>query len=143
MSLFTDTIRLGFEELVGYAETSARFGDADYPCLQGETDQIEDLVLGGIDDQLDGVLVFSKNDFGVMPKIGNKFIYDNQYLRVETISTDLTDPTFTIAFSKTDDLEGVPEGLSDPSVPCLFIDGGVPDHECNNLLDGGEADHRC
>lgn len=143
MSLFIDTIELGFRELTGYAETTARFGEKDYPCLQGETQEMESLVLGGLDEDLDGILVFAKSDFTSMPRIGSQFIYNNDYLRIETITTDTTDPTFTIAFSKLKDVSTAPDNIGDPSVPCLYIDGGEPEHECNNLVDGGLADHDC
>ena len=143
MSLLIETIQSGFEELQAFAETTARFGEADYPCIQAETQEMADLVLGGLDEELDGLLVFSKRDFVVLPKIGNQFIYGNDYLRIETIFTDQTDPTFTIGFSKIKDISGIPEGLGDPSVPCLYIDGGDPDHECNDVIDGEQSDHRC
>jgi len=130
MSLFTETIRVGFEELAGYAETTARFGDKDYPCLQGETQEIATLVIGGVDEQLDGVLVFLKSDFESIPRIGRGFIYGNDYLRVETITTDKADPTFTIAFSKLGVIEGIPTNLGDPSVPCFYVDGGGATHRC-------------
>ena len=63
MSILTETIEIGFKELQSYAETTARFGDADYPCIQGETQEMADLVIGGLDEQLDGVLIFNKSDF--------------------------------------------------------------------------------
>jgi len=130
MSILTDTIEIGFKELQSYAETTARFGDADYPCIQGETQEMADLVIGGIDEQLDGVLIFNKNDFSALPIIGARFIYGNMYLRIESITTDKSDPTFTTAFSKIQDIEGVAPAIGDPSFPCYYIDGGVVDHNC-------------
>lgn len=144
MSILSDTIQVGFEELTGYAETTARFGEIDYPCIQGETQELANLVLGGLDEELDGILVFSKSDFsGGIPKIGTQFLYDNQFLRVEVITTDLIDPTFTVAFSKIKVQQGVPRGSGDPSIPCLYLDGGTPDHGCEAIIDGGEVDHDC
>jgi hypothetical protein len=143
MSILTDTIQEGFEELITFAGTTARFGSSDYPCLQGETQEMATLVLGGLDEELDGALVFSKQDFTSIPAVGTQFIYNNDYLRVENIVTDYSDATFTIAFSKIKDIAGIPDGLGEPSVPCLYLDGGVPTHECNDLVDGGLVDHRC
>lgn len=131
MSLLTETIQEGFEELISYAGTTARFGSSDYPCLQGETQEMATLVLGGLDEELDGALVFSKSDFTQIPRVGTQFIYNNDYLRVENVVTDQHDATFTIAFSKIDNISGVVEGLGDPSVPCLYIDGGLVDHRCD------------
>lgn len=128
--MLQETIQAGFTEMLKFAGNSARFGDSDYDCIQAETQEIAELVIGGVDNDLDGALVFAKSSFtGGLPVIGQKFVYGADVLRIETIRTDLTDPTFTLGFTKVDEAVSAP-ALADPSIPCYHIDGGEVVHPC-------------
>ena len=75
--------------MLKFAGNSARFGDSDFDCIQAETQEIAELVIGGVDEDLDGALVFLKLGFtGGLPVIGQKFIYGGNVLRIVTIKTD-------------------------------------------------------
>ena len=71
-------------------------------------------------------------DFTQIPQIGTQFIFGNDYLRVENILTDNSDTVIYVAFSKISDISGIPD--CDPSVPCLYLDGGVPSYDCNDIV---------
>ena len=116
--------------MLKFAGNSARFGDSDFDCIQAETQEIAELVIGGVDEDLDGALVFLKLGFtGGLPVIGQKFIYGGNVLRIVTIKTDLSDPTFTLGFTKVNEAVSAP-ALADPSIPCYHIDGGEVVHPC-------------
>lgn len=116
--------------MLKFAGNSARIGDVDYDCVQAETQELAELVIGGVDEDLEGALVFAKNSFTTgLPAIGQKLIYGGNVLRIVTIRTDLTDPTFTIGFTKVDESVSAP-ALADPSIPCYHIDGGEVVHPC-------------
>lgn len=128
--MLTQTIQAGFDEMLKFAGNLARFNDSDYECVQAETQEIAELVIGGVDEDLDGALVFSKSSFNNgLPVINQKFVYGGNILRIVTIKTDLTDPTFTIGFTKLDEAVSAP-ALADPSIPCYHIDGGEVVHPC-------------
>lgn len=128
--MLVETIQSGFVEMLKFAGNKARFGELDYDCIQAETQEIAELVIGGVDEDLDGALVFSKSSFVTgLPVINQKFVYGGNILRIATISTDLTDPTFTIGFTKIDEAVSSPT-LADPSIPCYHIDGGEVVHPC-------------
>lgn len=128
--MLQETIQAGFTEMLKFAGNSARFNDSDYDCIQAETQEIAELVIGGVDEDLDGALVFSKSSFDMgLPVINQKFVYGGNILRIVTIRTDLTDPTFTIGFTKLDEAVSAP-ALADPSIPCYHIDGGEVMHPC-------------
>lgn len=128
--MLQETIKAGFTEMLKFAGNSARFGDSDFDCIQAETQEIAELVIGGVDEDLDGALVFLKLGFtGGLPVIGQKFIYGGNVLRIVTIKTDLSDPTFTLGFTKVNEAVSAP-ALADPSIPCYHIDGGEVVHPC-------------
>jgi hypothetical protein len=128
--MLVETIQSGFAEMLKFAGNTARFGESDYDCIQAETQEIAELVIGGVDEDLDGALVFTKSSFNTgLPVINQKFVYGGNILRVATISTDLTDPTFTLGFTKVDEAVSAP-ALADPSIPCYHIDGGEVVHPC-------------
>lgn len=128
--MLIQTIQAGFIEMLKFAGNQARFGTLDMPCIQAETQELAELVIGGVDEDLDGALVFNKSDFTTgLPVIGQKFVYGPDVLRIVTIRTDLTDPTFTLGFTKVNDATSAP-ALADPSLPCYLIDGGEVDHPC-------------
>ena len=128
--MLQETIKAGFTEMLKFAGNSARFGDSDFDCIQAETQEIAELVIGGVDEDLDGALVFLKLGFNEgLPVINQKFVYGGNILRVATIKTDLSDPTFTIGFTKLNEAVSAP-ALADPSIPCYHIDGGEVVHPC-------------
>ena len=123
-------VNLGFAEMTKYAGSTARFGTDDFNCIQAETQELAELVIGGVDEDLQGGLVFQKAEFtGGLPVIGQKLVYGADMLRIVTIKTEQADPTFTIGFTKVNDASSAP-ALADPSIPCYHIDGGEVIHPC-------------
>ena len=130
MTALLEAVTSGFDEMIKFAGTTSRFGEVDFPCIQAETQEIAELVIGGVDEDLDGALVFKKADFvNGIPVIGQKFVYGADILRINAIRTDLADPTFTLGFTKVNEAVSAP-ALADPSIPCYHIDGGEVDHPC-------------
>lgn len=123
-------INLGFAEMTRIAGSTARIGTDDFNCVQAETQELAELVIGGVDEDLAGGLVFNKGEFSTgLPVIGQKLVYGAEMLRIVTIKTEQADPTFTIGFTKVNDASSAP-ALADPSIPCYHIDGGEVDHPC-------------
>ena len=116
--------------MLTFAGSTARFGDKDYNCVQAETQELAELVIGGVDEELQGGLIFQKADFNTgLPVIGQKLVFGADMLRIVTIKTEQADPTFLIGFTKVNDATGNPV-IADPSIPCYHIDGGEVDHPC-------------
>ena len=101
------------------------------------------LVLGGVNEELEGLLVFKKADFTIMPTIGKQFIFNGNYLRVETITTESGDPTFTVGFSKVRQGESTDELPEPTSGECTYLSGGDVLIEHDSHVTGGSADHHC
>lgn len=116
--------------MLKFAESTARIGTDDYSCIQAETQQLAELVIGGVDEDLEGALIFKKADFTTgLPVIGQKIVFGADIVRIVTVRTEQTDPTFSVGFTKVNDAASAP-ALADPSIPCYHIDGGGVDHPC-------------
>jgi hypothetical protein len=126
----TNIITAGFAEMIAFAGSIARIGTEDYDCVQAETQELAELVIGGVDEELQGGLIFKKADFvSGLPVIGQKLVFGADIVRIVTIKTEQSDPTFLIGFTKVGESTTLPT-IADPSIPCYHIDGGEVDHPC-------------
>ena len=126
----SNIITAAFGEMIALAGSTARVGEDDYDCIQAETQELAELVIGGVDEELQGGLIFQKADFGQgLPVIGQKIVFGADIIRIVTIKTEQSDPTFLIGFTKVGESTTLPT-IADPSIPCYHIDGGEVDHPC-------------
>jgi hypothetical protein len=76
-------IKQGFEVLSDITSVTAEFGSSTINVIEGETETIADLIVGGFDKQIDG----------------STFNMDSKVFMVETVKTDQYDPIWTIGYS--------------------------------------------
>jgi len=94
-----DTITAGFDVLSEYTETTAVFGSTTVNCIEGETETIADMIMGGLDKVIDGVLLIKKTELTEKPVNGSTFIADDKIFMVETVKSDRYDPIWNVAYS--------------------------------------------
>lgn len=125
-----------FKEMLLFAPTTITYDGGEFDVVEAEADVVAELVVGSVDHDIEGAIIASKGDFpNGQPPIGSKFVMGVHVCRIEDISTQGHDPTYTIGYSLvfSDPLES---SLGDPSLvvpdfPCLVLDGGDADHGCD------------
>ena len=135
MTTLATEVNTAFKEMLKFAPTTINYDGDEFDVVEAEAEVVADLVVGSIDHDLEGAIVASKGNFtSGQPPIGAKFIMGVHLCRIESISTQGHDPTYTIGYSliMSDPLEST---LGDPSLvvpdfPCLVLDGGDADHDC-------------
>jgi hypothetical protein len=134
--MITENIALAFEEMQKFVTTTITFAGVDIDCVDAEADIVAELVEGGLDHDITGAVVVMKTAFASgTPPVGAKFVKGVHICRIENIATDFTDPTLTIVYSL---INSDPDSshLDDPSLlnpefPCLIVDGGDAEHDCD------------
>jgi hypothetical protein len=92
-------IKQGFEVLSDITSVTAEFGSSTINVIEGETETIADLIVGGFDKQIDGVILVKKTELTDQPENGSTFNMDSKVFMVETVKTDQYDPIWTIGYS--------------------------------------------
>lgn len=131
MTTLQEEIAEGLDALLEFVETTATFGTEEVPCVDTEQDIVAELIDGGLEHDVDGAIIVAKAHFpDGIPAVGDKFTKGVHLCRIESVETEDGDPTMTLAFSL---IESDPAAahLTDPSFPCLVLDGGDADHDCD------------
>ena len=99
MTQITDHISDGFSDLQSLLETTASFDGEDIDIVEGEGDEIAEVVMGGIEEEITGVVIALKEDFSTLPEVGDTFSLGDKTCRIISIKKDNANPLLSIAYN--------------------------------------------
>ena len=95
----TEQIADGFDDLQAELDTTATFSASGINIIEGEANEVAEFIMGGVEENVTGVILGKKEDFGTLPEIGDTFDLYGKTCRVVSIGADEANPLLTIAYN--------------------------------------------